>query len=282
MKKLFFHLKKDLLFFLSLMGFFMISGCSLLSPLFLTHSPNEVYESFISQVPFWMEGGSFQFILGTDDLGRDFMTRLFYGGRISLWVGFVVMVTSSLGGVFLGVVAAVFKPLESWVMGFVNILMSFPGILMAIIVVALLGPSLFNACLAVSVIALPMMIRLVRSLVLKELSLEYVESARSFGASSFRLIFFHILPNCMGGISVQAVLNFSEGILSVAALSFLGLGAQAPLPEWGVMISDGKAYIDTSWWLICFPGFCILILVLCVNVLGEKLREILNPKGKEG
>ena len=163
-------------------------------------------------------------------------------------------------------------------MGAVDIFMSFPGILIAIIVVAILGPGLLNACLAASMMCLPLMIRLVRSLALREMGLPYVESSRSFGAGTPRLIFFHILPNSLGEISVQSVLNFSEGILTVAALSFLGLGAEPPLPEWGVMISDGRAYIQNAWWLVCFPGLCLLMLVLCVNIIGERLRDFFDPK----
>ena len=163
-------------------------------------------------------------------------------------------------------------------MGAVDILMSFPGLLLALVVVAILGPGLFNACMAVSVMCLPVMIRLVRSLVLREKNKNYVVSSQSFGARSFRLIFHHILPNSMGEIVVQSLLTFSEGILSVAALSFLGLGARPPLAEWGVMIADGRSYLETAWWLVSFPGLCILIMIFCINILGEKLRDVFDPK----
>ena len=210
------------------------------------------------------------------------MTRLLHGGKISLLVGGAVMVLSLIFGLIFGVLAALSKRWEPWIMGMVDIFMSFPGILIAIVVVAILGPGLFNACLAASLMCLPLMIRLVRSLALREMGLPYVESSRSFGASTPRVVFFHILPNCAGEISVQSVLNFSEGILTVAALSFLGLGAQPPLPEWGVMISDGRAYIQNAWWLICFPGLCLLILVLCVNIIGERLRDFFDPNLSSG
>ncbi len=272
------YIINDKVSFICLLIFCTICFVSFLSSLFLTHSPDEVHEKFLNLPPFWMEGGQISFLLGTDDLGRDFMARLFYGGKISLMVGFVVMTISILFGVLLGVISGYFKKIDPWIMGVVDILMSFPGILIAIVVVAILGPGLFNACVAVSVMSIPPMLRLVRSLVLREKNQDYVQSGRSFGANSFRLIFYYILPNSFGEISVQAILIFSEGILNVAALSFLGLGAQSPLSEWGVMISDGRPYIESSWWLVVYPGICILILILCVNILGERLRDTFDPK----
>ena len=276
--KIFNAIKKDkpVLFCLSVLAFFLFS--SLLAPLFLTHSPEQVFEEFLNLPPVWMEGGSWKFPLGTDDLGRDFLARLVYGGKISFLAGGVVMIFSLLLGVFFGVLSGLFSKLDPWIMGAVDILMSFPGLLLAIVTVAVLGPGLFNACLAVTVMCLPIMIRLVRSLVLREKNKSYVASSQSFGAQPFRLICYHILPNSMGEIVVQSLLIFSEGILSVAALSFLGLGAQAPLTEWGVMIADGRSYLETAWWLVSFPGLCILALIFCINILGEKLRDIFDPK----
>ena len=276
--KVFDFIKRDksALFCLSFLTLFLLG--SLLAPLFLPHSPEHVYEEFLNLPPFWMEGGSFQFPLGTDDLGRDFLARLVYGGKISFLVGGVVMVFSLFFGVLFGTLSGLYSRLDPWIMGAVDIIMSFPGLLLAIVVVAVLGTGLFKACLAVSLMCLPLMIRLVRSLVLREKNRNYVKASQGFGARPFRLIFHHILPNSFGEIFVQALLIFSEGILSVAALSFLGLGARPPLAEWGVMISDGRSYLETAWWLSCFPGLCILTMILCLNVLGEKLRDIFDPK----
>ena len=268
--------EKSTLVCLSLLVVFLLS--SLLAPLLLPHPPNQVYEDFLNLPPFWMEGGSWKFPLGTDDLGRDFLARLVHGGKISFMAGGVVMIFSFVFGVFFGVLSGWFSHLDSWIMRLVDILMSFPGLLLAVVVVAVLGPGLFNACLATSLMCLPIMIRLVRSLVLREKSQNYVESSKSFGAQPFRLIFYHILPNSLGEILVQSLLIFSEGILTVAALSFLGLGARPPLAEWGVMIADGRSYLETAWWLVSFPGLCILIMIFCVNILGEKLRDALDPK----
>ena len=224
---------KDPLVLFCLAGVLILSLASFFAPWISGHSPYTVYGESLTVPPLWMKGGSAQFLLGTDDLGRDFLTRLLYGGKISLLVGGVVMMLSLIFGLVFGVPAALSKRWGPWIMGVVDIFMSFPGILIAIVVVAVLGPGLFNACLAAGLMCLPLMIRLVRSLVLREMGRAYVESSRSFGAAPPRLVFFHILPNCLGEISVQSVLNFSEGILTVAALSFLGLGARPPLPEWG-------------------------------------------------
>lgn len=276
--KIFNSIKKDKSAFicLSLLIFFLL--VSLLAPLFLAHPPNQVYEDSLNLPPFWMEGGTWKFPLGTDDLGRDFLARLIYGGKISFLAGGIVMIFSLLFGILFGTLSGLFSKLDAWIVGAVDILMSFPGLLLAIVAVAVLGPGLFNACLAVSVMCLPIMIRLVRSLVLREKNKSYVLSSQSFGARPLRLLFYHILPNSMGEILVQSLLIFSEGILSVAALSFLGLGAQAPLAEWGVMIADGRSYLETSWWLVSFPGLCILVMIFCINILGEKLRDIFDPK----
>lgn len=261
---------------LSLLSLILIS--SLFAPLFLPHPPDRVYEELLNLPPFWMEGGMAQFPLGTDDLGRDFLSRLVYGGKVSFMAGGIVMLVSLLFGLLFGTLSGMYARLDGWIMGAVDVLMSFPGLILAILVVAVLGPGLFNACLAVSIMCLPVMIRLVRSLVLRGKNQNYVESSKSFGARPLWLIFHHILPNSLGEIMVQSLLIFSEGILSVAALSFLGLGARPPMAEWGIMIADGRAYLEDSWWLVSFPGLGILILIFCINILGEKLRDIFDPK----
>ena len=263
---------KTALFCLTLLGLFFT--LSALAPFFLPHPPNEIYENSLNLPPVWMDGGQWSFPLGTDDLGRDFLSRLLNGGKVSFLTGAIVMLVSLVFGLILGVLSGLYNKLDNWIMGFVDILMSFPSLIFAIIVVAVLGAGLFKACLAVSVMSLPVMIRLVRSLTLREKQKSYVESSRSFGSGNLRLVFYHILPNSLDEITVQSLLNFSEGVLNVAALSFLGLGAQAPLAEWGVMIADGRAYLETAWWLVSFPGICLLITIFCVNILGEKLRAV--------
>lgn len=272
------HLINDKYSLFFLFIFLTIVFLSLFAPIISPYSPYEIHEEFLNTPPLWMEGGNSLFLLGTDDLGRDLFTRLIYGGRISLFIGCFVMFFSFLFGILFSSLSCFSEKLDYWIRFFVDILMSFPGILIAILFVAILGPGLINACIAVSIMSLPVMIRLSRSLILKEKPKLYVESSKSFGRHPLKIIFIHILPNCMGGISVQAILNFSEGILTVAALSFLGLGANPPEPEWGVMISDGRIHIETSWWLITFPGLCIFFLVLSANFLVDRLRDALDPK----
>lgn len=259
----------------------VLSACliiSFISPLILLVSPNDIFEKHLNIPPFWMQGGLWQFPLGTDDLGRDFLIRLIYGGKTSFLIGALVVLFSVIFGLLFGSLAALYQKLDPWIVGAVDILMSFPGLFLALVIMAILGTGLVNACIAVSLACLPIMIRLVRSLVLRELAQNYVIVSRSQGASKLRIIIYHILPNCLGDIQSQALLIFSEGILSVAALSFLGLGTQAPVVEWGLMIADGRAYLETSWWLVTFPGLCILTMVFCINILGEKLRDFFDPK----
>lgn len=251
------------------------------APLVAPYSPSTVNEAGVIVPPAFINGGSGQFFLGTDDLGRDLFSRLVYGSRVSLGVGFMVVFLSLFFGVLLGLTAGYWGGwVDSSIMRCVDILMSLPSILLAIVVVSILGPSLFNAVIAVSVVSLPGFIRIVRAAVLAEKSKTYVSASHGFGASHVRVALLNILPNCMAPIIVQATLGFSDGILNVAALGFLGLGAQPPTPEWGVMLSDARAYIESSWWLVTLPGLCILIVVLCFNILGDGLRDALDPKLK--
>jgi len=245
----------------------------------LLSSPYTSYEDLLMVPPF--SQNDLSFIFGTDDLGRNFFVRIMNGARYSIFIGISVVLLSVLVGTTLGLLSGYMGGrVDQWIMRFVDLLMSFPSILIAIIIVTILGPGLVNAIVAVNVIAWPGVIRVVRSVVLKEKQKDYVQAAKSFGASRFRILFINILPNCVAPLSVQAILNFSEGILNVAALGFLGLGAEPPTPEWGVMIGDGRAYMQSAWWLITLPGLFLFILVLSVNVIGESLRDAFDPKIK--
>jgi len=196
-------------------------------------------------------------------------------------IGFFVVLVSMTIGTFLGLISGYFEgKVDKLIMGVVDIIMSFPSILLAIIVVAVLGPGITNAILAVSVVSIPSFTRIVRSSVLVEKNKDYVQAAISFGAKDFRILFKEILPNCMAPLIVQATLCFSDGILNTAALGFLGLGAQPPLPEWGIMLSDARAYIESAPWMVTLPGLCILALVLGFNLFGDGLRDALDPKLK--
>ena len=278
-KKIFFTIRTNkfaLISFVLLLCFFLIA---LLAPFLAPYSFSEVHPEFLKAPPFWMEGGQWQFLLGTDDLGRDFLSRLIYGARISIGLALMVVLLSILVGTFIGLLSGYYGGYpDRIIVAAVDIMMSFPSILLAIVIVAILGPGLLNTVIAVNIMSWPAVIRIVRGETLKEKSKDYVEALRGFGAGFFRMVFKHILPNASGPLIVQAILGFSEGILNIAALGFLGLGASPPLPEWGTMISDGRDLMTDSWWLVVFPGLCILFLVLCFNIFGGVLRDALDPK----
>lgn len=254
---------------------FFALGASVLAP----QDPTRVHDGVFRAGPFWSSTFSNPFVLGTDDLGRDMLSRLIYGAQISLGVGALVVLISLFVGGFLGLLAGYFGGwIDSLVQGLVDILMTLPSILLAISIVSVLGPSLINGVLAVSVVALPGFIRIVRATVISEKKKLYVDAATSFGASDMRKIFVSILPNCVAPIIVQSTLGFSDGILNVAALGFLGLGTQPPTPEWGAMLADARNFIESAPWLVTLPGLCILIVVLSFNILGDGLRDAFDPK----
>jgi peptide/nickel transport system permease protein/dipeptide transport system permease protein len=215
-------------------------------------------------------------------LGRDILSRLLYGSRISLSVGLSVVVLSLISGTLLGVVAGFYGGfLDRIIMRLTDLIMSLPSILFAIVIVAVLGPGIMNAIIAVSIVAVPNFIRIIRAQVMVEKNRQYVYAAKLFGASNFRIMFVEILPNCMAPLIVQASLGFSDGILNCAALGFLGLGAQAPMPEWGTMLSDARSFIESSPLMVTLPGLCILVIVLSFNLLGDGLRDALDPRLKK-
>jgi ABC-type dipeptide/oligopeptide/nickel transport system permease subunit len=252
---------------------------AVLAPFLPLARPEQVFEGLQLKTPIWHAGGSREFLMGTDDLGRDLLSRLIYGAQISLGFGFLNVVASVLIGGSLGLTAGYFGGWwDRLVLRLVDILMALPSLLLAIVVVAVLGPSLWNALWAVTIVALPGFVRITRASVLNEREKEYVQAARAFGASDFRQMLVTILPNCMAPLIVQASLGFSDGILNMAALGFLGLGAQPPTPEWGVMLADSKAYMETAGWLVMWPGLCILSVVIAFNLLGDGLRDAFDPK----
>ena len=253
--------------------------CALFAPLIAPHDPleNALYEQLIP--PVWDEGGSSKNLLGTDDLGRDILSRLIYGARVSLMVGLVSVGIAVLFGTFFGAIAGFFGGwLDNVIMRFMDIILAFPGILLAIVIVAYLGPGLRNAMIAIGVINIPRFARIVRASVIEEYEKDYVLAARAVGARNRRIIFNSILPNCLAPIIVQASLGFGSAILDAAGLSFLGLGAQPPIPEWGAMIAMGRSMILRAWWVMTFPGIAILFGVLGFNLLGDGLRDALDPR----
>jgi dipeptide transport system permease protein len=246
------------------------------------HSPSDQYRDALLLPPAWLDGGNWSFVLGTDDVGRDILSRLIYGSRLSIAVGLVAVTASLIMGILLGLVAGYFRGMiDTAIMRIVDIMLAMPSLLLAIAIVAILGPSIVNAALAISIVSLPHYVRLTRAATMAEMSRDYVTSSRVIGASPLRLMFVCILPNCLAPLIVQATLGFSSAILDKAALGFLGLGAQPPTPEWGSMLADALQFVQRAWWVVTFPGLMILITVLAFNLMGDGLRDALDPKLKQ-
>lgn len=245
------------------------------------YAPGEQFRDALLTPPAWQEGGSLRFLLGTDPVGRDILSRLIHGSRFSLMIGVVVVTLSLSVGVLLGMLAGYFRGfVDNLIMRVVDVMMALPSLLLALAVVAILGPGLVNAMLAIAIVVLPQYIRITRAAVLNEVSREYVTASRVSGAGVARLMFITILPNAMAPLIVQATLGFSTAILDAAALGFLGLGAQPPTPEWGTMLADAREFIRRAWWVMTFPGIAILITVLAFNLMGDGLRDALDPRLK--
>ncbi|MFD1173741.1 nickel transporter permease [Oceanobacillus picturae] len=249
---------------------------AILAPVIATHSPTA--QDIVNRY----QAPSSDHLLGTDELGRDIFSRIVYGTRISIQIGVIAVGISLAIGVLLGGIAGYYgRWIDQIVMRFIDIMMAFPSILMAIALVAVLGPSLQNAMIAVGIVGIPQFARIVRSAVLSIKENEYIEAAKSIGAKHGRILIQHVLPNCVAPIIVQATLGVGTAILDAAGLSFLGLGAQPPTPEWGAMLSDGRAAIQNAPWVVAFPGLAIFFVVLGFNLFGDGLRDALDPRLKQ-
>lgn len=263
-------------------GMVIVAGfvlTALLAPVLSPHDPLDASLYDQLKPPVWYETGTWSHILGTDDLGRDILSRILYGARVSLAVGVVSVGIGLLFGAVLGAVAGFYRGWrDSLVMRAMDMVLAFPHVLLAIIMVAYLGPSLRNAMVAIGIIYIPRYARIVRASVMEESEKDYVAAARSIGCGAFRTIFIEIFPNCLGPLIVQATLGFASAILDAAALSFLGLGAQPPTPEWGAMIAMGRSMILRAWWVMTMPGLAILLAVLGFNLFGDGLRDALDPR----
>jgi dipeptide transport system permease protein len=251
------------------------------APWIAPHSPDLTNSAAFLKPPAWQQGGSMQYLLGTDAIGRDILSRLIYGSRLSLSIGIAVVALATATGIVLGLIAGFARGVvEIAIMRFMDIVLTLPSLLLAIVIVAILGPGLVNAMLAVAIVVLPHFVRLTRGSVIAETSKDYVTAAKVSGAGTLRLMFSEVLPNCAAPLIVQASLGVSTAILDAAALGFLGLGAQPPSPEWGTMLADAREFVLRAWWVVTFPGLMILIAVLAFNLMGDGLRDALDPKLK--
>ncbi|MGJ4945514.1 ABC transporter permease subunit [Bradyrhizobium sp. HKCCYLS1011] len=245
------------------------------------HSPVLTNNTVFLKPPFWQQGGSMAYPLGTDAIGRDILSRLIHGARLSLLIGIAVVTLSVISGTILGLVAGFFRGvIEIAIMRLMDITLTLPSLLLAIVIVAILGPGLMNAMLAVAIVLLPHYVRIARAAVISEVAKDYVTAAKVAGAGRLRLMFKEVLPNCAAPLIVQATLGISTAILDAAALGFLGLGAQPPSPEWGTMLADAREFVLRAWWVVTLPGLAILVTVLAFNLLGDGLRDALDPKLK--
>jgi len=255
---------------------------AIFAPFISSHLPYEQTLADRLLPPMWEEGGVSTYFLGTDDFGRDLFTRIIYGARISLMVGAVSVGVSLTFGLVMGLVAAFYGgKVDLIIMRVVDIMLSIPAILLAIVIVSILGPSLTNAMIAIGIVGIPTYARVVRASVLSEREKEYVIASRINGSSNMRLMFKVILPNAATPIIVQSTMGFASAVLEAAGLSFLGLGAQPPTPEWGAMLSDSLQFIMTAPWMIFYPGLAIFFTVLGFNLMGDGLMDVLDPKLKD-
>ena len=260
---------------------FAVLLVALFADVIAPYAPDLTDNSVFLVPPAWQTGGSSAHLLGTDAIGRDILSRLIYGARLSLLIGIAVVALSIVVGITLGLIAGFARGItEIAIMRLMDIILTLPSLLLAIVIVAILGPGIMNAMLAVAVVVLPHYVRLTRAAVISETAKDYVTAARATGARRLRLMFSEVLPNCAAPLIVQASLGVSVAILDAAALGFLGLGAQPPASEWGTMLADAREFVLRAWWVVTLPGIMILVTVLAFNLLGDGLRDALDPKLK--
>ena len=227
------------------------------------------------------EGPSLQHLFGCDDMGRDIFTRVLYGGRYSISIGIIAILIATFFGVVIGAVAGYFgNRVDNIIMRLLDIIQAIPGMLLMIVISAVLGPGFFNTIIAMSVSSISGMARMLRAQMMKERGAEYIEAAQSINCSKISIIFKHLLPNCISPIIVQATMGVAQTITMAAGLSFIGLGVQPPLPEWGAMLSASHSFIRQYPHMVIFPGLAIAVTVLALNLLGDGLRDALDPKLK--
>jgi len=259
----------------------LIVASAVFAPVVAPHGPLDVNIRHRLAPPAWMEGGTPAHLLGTDQVGRDLLSRVIYGGRVSLLVGVAAVLISASLGVLLGLGAGYFRGRVDWtIMTLVNIMLTFPFVLLALAVIAVLGPSLLNMIFVLGIADWPLYARVIRAETLSLREREFVMAGRALGMSHLRLMFRQILPNLVSIIVVIATLQVARVIILESFLSFLGLGIQPPTPAWGNMLGEGRVYLLNSWWIAAFPGLAIFVTTLAINLMGNGLRDWLDPHMK--
>ena len=269
-------LSRNKLTFVSLVFIFLLVALAILAP-YIVPYPKHISDA--ANVAFKLTAPCQEYLFGTDELGRDIFSRIIYGTRISLLASVFAVALAMLIGITLGAIAGALGGIvDDIIMRICDIFLSFPSLLLAIVIAAFAGPSLRNALIAIAISWWPWYARIVRGQAISLKERQFVKAARALGNVQSKIIFQHIVPNCMGPVIVQATMDLGGIILTLASLSFLGLGAQAPTPEWGLMINTSKTYFMNAWWYSVFPGLAIFVTVLAFNLIGDGLREIMDPR----
>ncbi len=275
MKQFLKRLRKDKVGLIGSIGVLLVIIIGFLAPVIAPYSPEQMFTEHT------MEGPSGRFIFGTDEFGRDIFSRIVYGTQVSLKVGLIAVGVGASGGLIFGLLAGYFQgKVDQIIMRIMDVFFAFPDILLALTIVAVLGPSVTNTMIAIGIVFTPVFTRVVRGTVISVKENEYITNAVAIGVSPVKIISKHIAPNIMAPFIVQVTLGLSGAILTEAALSFLGLGVQPPDPSWGVMLNSSRAYMEFAPWTILFPAGAIVFTIFCFNLLGDSLRDILDPKLK--
>ena len=279
LQKLASGLQKDRVALFGLIGIFLILFMALFAPAVAPHDPTQQSLRDRLVAPAWLEGGTTEHLFGTDQLGRDLFSRMIYGARVSLTIAASVVVITLTFGTLTGIVAGYYGGwVDQVIMRWADIQTAFPGLLVAITIIAIVGPSLRNLIIVLAINGWLIFARIVRGITLSLREEEFVEAARAIGSPDRRLIFRHILPNLISPILTIAVIEVARLILAEAALSFLGLGIQPPASSWGLILAQGRDYMLTSWWLVTFPGVAIALTVLFINLMAGWLRSLADPQ----
>lgn len=264
---------------LTLVGFVLVGVIvfiGLLAPILAPYDPN------LMNIPARLQGPGAEHLFGTDEMGRDILSRVMYGARISIAVGVTIVVVSAAIGIVLGSVSGYLGGrVDQAVIAVTDMILAFPSMVLALALTAAMGPGLLNTMLAVIIVRIPMYTRLMRGQVLVQKEQQYVRAARTFGEKPFWIVARHIVPNCLTPLMVQMTLGIGDAILIASSMSFIGLGAQPPMPEWGAMISTARIYAIDQWWYAAFPGLSILITIMGFNLIGDGVRDILDPRSRK-